>query len=114
MTDTDTKARYERAVSVVRHQTTPAQHPGVTTRVVCQILVADGPFDDAAGVEAALRKAASDGALVRWTDDTGVTRYTPTKPVGALQRAVRWAGERGLSDALARLNPALAEVREDG
>lgn len=107
--DVDPERRYHRVLSVVGHQTTPAQPPGVRPATITQLLAAHGPYAPA-GIQRSLR-AATGRDIVLWRDGDGEARATlRTEP--DLQRAGRWAGERELVTSVATINQALAEVRD--
>jgi len=77
--DVDHRERYDRVLSTIQHNTGDPQPPGCTPRVLKQILVADGPYDDASGITSSLQAALNNEDVILWRDRDGRKRFTTTR-----------------------------------
>ena len=71
----DTERRYERVLSTIYHQTSPAQRPGVAPGKIYLSLVAHGPYERA-GVKASLQAALDNDDAIAYEDEEGQLRFT--------------------------------------
>ncbi|WP_135302656.1 hypothetical protein [Haloarcula amylovorans] len=71
--DVDTKHRYDRVLSVVDHQSSPKQRPGVRPRVVYQTLACYAVYTRS-GLKASIQAALDNGDLLAFRDPDGNLR----------------------------------------
>jgi hypothetical protein len=108
----ESRERYETLLSVVAHQTSPTQPPGVRP-VHTRVTMCSHNGHDPDAVDSAIRAALENDDLLRWRDADGEIRLTLRTEPDLKRLAEHVAEELQDPDQLARVNTALLEVRND-
>ena len=111
LTRKERRKRYQQVLNTVAHNTTERQSPGIRPTHVRLHQVAHGQWS-ADGVNSAVRAAINNDDLLRWRDQEGNVRLT-LRAEPDLKRLAQHVGAV-IQDPkqLARINRALAEVRD--
>jgi len=108
----ESRERYETLLEVVAHQTSSQQPPGVRPVHVRVTMCAHNNHEPDA-VASAIKAAVANDDLLRWRDAEGNVRLTLRAEPDLKRLAKHVGGELEDPEQLARINQALAEVRDD-
>ncbi|WP_323192398.1 hypothetical protein [Halostella sp. PRR32] len=108
----ESRDRYQAVLRTVAHQTSPKQSPGARPTTIRLLQATHGQHDHD-DVDSAMRAAIENDDLLKWTDADGRVRLTLYAEPDLKRLAQHIGGTVKDPHELARVNQALAEVRDE-